>query len=316
MLDTALLPHHRDFFRQAQESPFLKSSFPYSLLINVHGQALRIHSMSDFIFKELSLWPEWNLSDGLISNEISIYWMDPELFLGKELKEWGDWVEHHCFRHEEFVFQRDFCAQKFGAREIFLIAKEKVDDGFYNFLRYLLPPLLLKQNQVLFHSSCIVSPSGEAYVFFGHSGAGKTTMAKLCQDQMIIGDDMCLLEIDHGQVWVEAARVGQVYQNPNSFGHRFPVKGLFWLAKGPFVHLEKLSMGKYPKILSSFTGLYWDELSKDELQKTMNLSRQLAELCPTYEFEFPIKEGVWNELRTKLDQQSVSAKYSSTLANP
>lgn len=252
----------------------------------------------------------------LAQSPLQLYWMDPEEYLGKSVPLWGDWVEHQCVEQGSFVFQRDFCLQKLASQQFFFLGKEEIDDGFYNLLRFLLPPLLLKQGKILFHSSAVVDNDGGAFVFFGHSGAGKTTMAGLCQGGLVLGDDMCILQLKGPDLFVEPAQVGQVFQNPEAFGQTFPVKGLFWLQKSTELSIRPLAFGAIPRVVSSFSGLHWSQVSDEDMTVALQLGQRLARTQKVYELRFPKKEGVWNELRSHWSGKNFSTKTRLPLAKP
>src|SRR5690606_15209985 len=133
--------------------------------------------------------------------------------------------------------------------------------GIFNFLRYLLPYELLLQNKVLFHSSCVVDNSDEPYLFFGHSGAGKSTISKLCSEGNILGDDMNLLSIHPNVIFVESAVVGQRYFSKENFGTKYVLEKAFWLKQSKKIKAESIKQERLTLILSSFSGLFWDQLS-------------------------------------------------------
>jgi hypothetical protein len=68
-----------------------------------------------------------------------------------------------------------------------------------------------------------------AHLFFGPSGAGKTTVTTLSGDALILGDDLVLLR--EGKLGIEACSVPfrGLYREPPETDRAFPLAGLYRL---------------------------------------------------------------------------------------
>jgi len=95
------------------------------------------------------------------------------------------------------------------------------------------------QGALLFHAAGVVR-HGAAYAFFGHSGSGKTTAARLSAGNPVLNDDLLLLR-PAGMGW-------EAWATP--FGRRrgpeirsAPLRALLRLAQAPDERLEPLSRG-------------------------------------------------------------------------
>ena len=99
-----------------------------------------------------------------------------------------------------------------------------------NFLRVFTAVLLVREGAFLLHSSAAVV-GREAYVFFGHSGAGKSTSALLFKDagHRVLSDDLNILCERDGRWFVQASPyVSEVRRVETGL---FPVRRLFFLFK-------------------------------------------------------------------------------------
>lgn len=265
-----------------------------------HGIPMTITSEHPEIIAELkNFYPKsWQINYS--EKKVKIHWLSPKDVLRHS--QWEDIIESDCFFHNikktNWVTQRDFVVKKINEFEYVLVCDPKIDDGLFNFMRYLLPQKLLAKNKILFHSSAVVDPANQqAYVFFGYSGAGKTTISQLCNDATVIGDDMNLISVENNKVFVEPALVGQRYFKKETFGKVYPVKSMFWLKQSTEISVES-SDSTSTKLLSSFTGLFWDQLTHMEYEKVFVLTQKIAAALEIKDLQFNLNNEVWNYVRS------------------
>lgn len=120
-------------------------------------------------------------------------------------------------------------------------AQMVADGTLENILRVLVAYRLLAQGGLLLHSAGTVR-DGAAYIFFGHSGAGKSTISRLnlSAGLTVLSDDMNALVWRAGQWWVEKLPfAGDLGQNAVDAGC-YPLHGLYRLVKAPHHALHPL----------------------------------------------------------------------------
>lgn len=242
---------------------------------------------------------------------LKVDWRSPV----KELLRGYDWHEiasPDCHFSGPFVSQRDFFAKKIDDQNFQLISPLEMDDGIFNFLRFVLPWKLLEKNQVLFHSSCVIDENENAYLFFGPSGAGKTTIASLCSGETL-GDDMNILSFEGQKLQVEGAALGQRFFSKKSFGKKFPVVAAFWLNQGPSFAHQLFDGGELKYLLSSFANLFWDQMDQEKYSDVFALAAQIKSSIPIYDLTFSKTEEVWSYVQS-IVKQGLSEKQKSTLA--
>jgi hypothetical protein len=107
-------------------------------------------------------------------------------------------------------------------------------------LRILLTMVLLPQRGVLLHGATVVR-DGRAHVFFGRSGAGKSTVASLSPRGTVLTDEISLLRYSHGcwqahgtPFWGEFRAAG--------INRLFPLAGLHSLNQANDDRAESLSV--------------------------------------------------------------------------
>ncbi len=125
---------------------------------------------------------------------------------------------------------------------------------FENFLRIISSYAAVRMGGLLLHSAGVVV-NEQAYLFLGHSGAGKTTIARkaLMSGAEILSDDGNLLlpEESGGFSAGPVPFAGELGQVPQQHPRKRPVKALIWLSKGDLADIRVLSLAQaYSRILA------------------------------------------------------------------
>ncbi len=111
------------------------------------------------------------------------------------------------------------------------------------FLRVIYALLVFEAGGVLFHAAGIIR-DGRAYLFFGPSGTGKTTVARSVDEKMVLNDDLVvLLPAERG--WTVYATP---FWNPSQVvpagPQQAPLQGMFRLVQSPETFLEFMGSGQ------------------------------------------------------------------------
>ena len=108
---------------------------------------------------------------------------------------------------------------------------------------YLTARLLARRGAVIVHASSVAEEGG-AYVFVGHSGAGKSTIAQIAEQcgARVLSDDRTVLRLD-GSV-VKAAGTPWHGSYASGTPDAVPVRGLFLLEQAPVDAVERMSQGR------------------------------------------------------------------------
>ena len=101
-----------------------------------------------------------------------------------------------------------------------------------NYLRFLAAYSLLEGGGLLMHSACVLY-RGEAYLFLGRSGAGKTTLSTLALEagMQVLSDDMNALMPGAPPSVHKLPFAGTLGQSADDAGAH-PVRAICWLVKG------------------------------------------------------------------------------------
>jgi hypothetical protein len=108
-----------------------------------------------------------------------------------------------------------------------------------NFLRVYSGLILPKFNSFLFHSSSVVIGKS-AYVFFGLSGAGKSTIANIFKDEgfPVLSDDLNILIFKDGLKIMASPYLSEIDKAEEGI---YPIKKFFYLKKDKKNYIEKIS---------------------------------------------------------------------------
>ena len=119
------------------------------------------------------------------------------------------------------------------------ISSQQPAEEFEYFIRVIYSLIVFRAGGILLHAAGIVQ-KGKAYIFLGHSGSGKTTVARLSQDKIILSDDLVVL-LPAGKRWIAHATP---FWNPGDdrrFDSHAPTAGLYFLNQAKKVYLEPLN---------------------------------------------------------------------------
>jgi hypothetical protein len=107
------------------------------------------------------------------------------------------------------------------------------------FLRLALGILALRRDGLLMHTAGVVR-DGWGYLFFGHSGSGKTTASRLSAPRQVLNDDLVLLLPESG-AWIA---YGTPFTNPTQVpptSGRAPLAAIYRLVQAPNVCIRPIS---------------------------------------------------------------------------
>ncbi|MCI0521387.1 MAG: hypothetical protein L0Z70_14160 [Chloroflexi bacterium] len=122
------------------------------------------------------------------------------------------------------------------------LGERGAEEGLEYFMRAAYALLAFEAGGLLFHGAGIVR-GGRAFIFFGASGCGKTTVARLSLQEAILNDDLLLLMPEENRWRVYATP----FWNPTQARPRAasaPLAGLFRLEQDKQVYLAALSRGQ------------------------------------------------------------------------
>ena len=160
-----------------------------------------------------------------------------------------------------------------------------------NFIRGVYAVLLVRHGGFLFHSAGMIR-SGRGYVFYGHSGSGKSTVSRLSRQwAALLSDDLVAVRL-HDGAW-------RVYGTP-FWGDRgdapflddsAPLRALFGLVKDGEVKIERLAAEfAVADVLSSVPVICAEPSLGARL---LDLSANLVSRVPCYHLHLTQNDSFW-----------------------
>lgn len=181
--------------------------------------------------------------------------------------------------------------RKPGGGNLRLSSAQPVEDIDY-FLRVVLALLVHQSGGVLMHTAGIIR-NGHVYLFFGHSGSGKTTVCKASADDYTILNDDLILLVPQGKNWLAH---GTPFWNPTQIkpaNRNAPVaKMMYLLIQDTRVYTQKLAPGKATAALISNVPVIPQD--KDRSAQLLKVLSQLQSNSPVYELHFLPDNSFWD----------------------
>lgn len=142
---------------------------------------------------------------------------------------------------------------------------------------------------LLIHSSCVID-QGRAYLFAGHSGAGKSTAAKLSHPRDLLSDEATIVKVTSERMTVfdspfrsEVERSGRIVESP--------LAGIYVLNQAVQNHLVPYS--KSSGFLQLMDKVFYWSHSAEETRNILPLMQHVVSAVPVYDLHFQKNNTFW-----------------------
>jgi hypothetical protein len=164
-----------------------------------------------------------------------------------------------------------------------------VEDADY-FIRTLYALRLFEAGGLLFHAAGLVRRE-RGYLFFGQSGSGKTTVARLSRDAIVLNDDLVALMPHAGQWHIHATPFSNPTQHAPTGPRAAIVSGAYRLIQDRTVYVEDLPPASaVAEIVASSPIVCADPARTSDL---IARARQLIARVPVRRLHFLPDDSFW-----------------------
>ena len=149
-----------------------------------------------------------------------------------------------------------------------------------------------KEWGLLLHSSCLLE-KGRAYLFAGHSGAGKSTVVQLSQPRPILSDEATIIKIEGDDVVIYNSPFRSDTELPHIPG-TYALKAIQILRQS--MDIRRHRMGGMEGLQQVFKRVFYWAHDPEETKKVFRMCKALAERVPVYELYFQKNDKFWEEI--------------------
>ena len=164
-----------------------------------------------------------------------------------------------------------------------------------NFLRVLAAHWFLSRGSLLIHASGVVR-EGAAYLFFGPSGAGKTTVTLLSEGDLILGDDLILLQAQGDGFEACSVPFRGLFREPPETDRAFPLAAAFRLVQDRKDFVEAMPASRAAAELMASLPFVMEGAGGG---RAVEIAARLAGAVPVHRLHFRKSADFWRVIRTE-----------------
>jgi hypothetical protein len=176
-----------------------------------------------------------------------------------------------------------------GRAQVRLTAPDPLPELEY-FLRVIFALLAFESGGLLFHSAGVLR-RGQAYLFFGPSGTGKTTVSRSVAASKVLNDDLVLLLPDKRDWTVYATPFWNPSQVVPAGPQRGPLAGLYRLVQSQSSFVEPMGRGQAVAELVANTPIIAANPSQG--LALLNRAERLAQAVPPQRLHLHLGDNIW-----------------------
>jgi hypothetical protein len=159
-----------------------------------------------------------------------------------------------------------------------------------------LAQVLGEKRSCFIHSAAFVQ-DGKGYLFLGDSGAGKSSLAKVSNQAIVLSDDSPILGKQNGDYVVFSSPFHQMNPlmgwNKEGIGLSARVEGLYFLAKDDRLYLDGISRKKAVSMILRRYILFFPYISGRAKSALFDLILELCHRLPIHNLHFCLDQDVW-----------------------
>jgi hypothetical protein len=190
------------------------------------------------------------------------------------------------------------------------VSPVNTSDDIDRFLRITYALLMFRQGGIVFHSAAMVR-DGQAYLFYGPSGTGKTTASRCSRETpgvQVLNDDLVVLLHEQSRWMVYATPFSNPSQVPPSGPCAAPLAAAFRLVQAPRVWLDT-QPGRAQTLAEVLAGTLIVPGFVDTLPRLVAWWLRVLEAIPFYRLHFLPDASFWSVVSATKKEPQVSCKH-------
>ncbi|MCM3749141.1 hypothetical protein M3223_17425 [Paenibacillus pasadenensis] len=153
--------------------------------------------------------------------------------------------------------------------------------------------LIHRRKGLLIHSSCVVE-NGKAWLFVGHSGAGKSTVTELSAPRPILSDEATLLLLGpDGKVTIQDSPLRSENEERGEVS-ACELGGIHFLIQSADVRRDPVS--KVETLVGLMDKVFYWKHNKLETAKMIAVCREVVQRTPAYNLYFQKNDTFWGQI--------------------
>lgn len=151
---------------------------------------------------------------------------------------------------------------------------------------------VLKKGGLLIHAAGLVKQA-KAYIFLGHSGSGKSTVAGLLSGLRVLNDDIIGILPDELGWYAYPTPFWHAKQiRPSAQTEPVIVSGIYQLLKDTKVEIVKLSLAQSIAVITCSTSILAN--NPDLARQVMDVSSRITQTIPVFDLHFRKDNTFWS----------------------
>jgi hypothetical protein len=168
--------------------------------------------------------------------------------------------------------------------------------GVINGVMFVLSYLLACSSGILVHGAA-VARNNLAVLFLGASGAGKTTVSRLCRPDVCFSDDGVVVKNEGGRFYAYRSPFRQIEEFNHDTGiEKGEIKKIFLLEKSVAQRVLPLKRNELMGMLLTHLTHFFKYLDREAAEKGFYAIKDMLDQLPAYRLQFEQSEDIWNRL--------------------
>jgi hypothetical protein len=142
---------------------------------------------------------------------------------------------------------------------------------------------------LLIHSSCVIDEN-KAHIFAGHSGAGKSTAAKLSYPRPLLSDEATLVKVTNQSITIFDSPFRSELEGSSEQGN-VPLASIQLLSQS--TQIESLPLMRSEAYIQLIDKVFYWKRNSEEVSRVMKMLKMIVDQVPVCELKFQKNNRFW-----------------------